>query len=71
MVCLIDRPSDEPELSGTPTESRRESVQREVTGALCIQGVKHVLQLLGRQRQLSVQPLTSEDKQKAFINKFE
>lgn len=41
----------------TPTESRGKGLQGEVTRALSIQRIKHVLQLLCRQRQLSVEPL--------------
>lgn len=41
----------------TPTEAGAEGLQREVAVAAGVQGVKDVLQLLGRQGQLSVEPL--------------
>lgn len=44
-------------MRGTPTEARGEGLQREVAVAAGVQGVKDVLQLLGRQGQLSVEPL--------------
>lgn len=46
-----------PATEGTPTETGGECLQCEVTVAAGIQGVKDVLQLLGRQWQLSVEPL--------------
>lgn len=44
-------------MGGTPTETGGEGLQREVAIAAGVQGVKDVLQLLGRQGQLSVEPL--------------
>lgn len=44
-------------MGGTPTEAGGEDLQREVAVAAGVQGVKDILQLLGRQGQLSVEPL--------------
>lgn len=44
-------------MRATPTEAGGEGLQREVAVAAGVQGVKDVLQLLGRQGQLSVEPL--------------
>lgn len=43
-----------------PTESGGKGLQCEVTSMIHIQGVKHVLQLLCRQRHFSVEPLLGE-----------
>lgn len=42
---------------GAPTEAGGEGVQCEVAIAAGVQGVKDIFQLLGRQWQLSVEPL--------------
>lgn len=52
----------------TRTEPRGEGLQSEVAAALSVQRVEDVLQLLGRQRQLPVEPLPGTQKHREHLN---